>query len=75
MPWDLLIHAGSGGLIVFGLAAIWEFLKLMRKMNRRLDRDESLRQDYPPHRHFNGSILYPADYPPPEVERLKGTVN
>lgn len=38
---------------------------------RRLNRDESLRQDFPPHRHINGKILYPRDYEPAVVEKLQ----
>lgn len=56
-----LIFSGGGGLaaITTGVAVI-----------RRLNRDESLRRDYPPHRHINGSISYPREYQPGQVDHL-----
>lgn len=48
-------------------------LALVRRVMRRLDRDESLRADYPPHRHINGKILYPKEYEPAAVEQLQGS--
>lgn len=56
---DWLIHGGE--LMAF-IAVAW-------KVIGRLNRDESLRTDYPPHRHVNGNIMYPPDYPPPPIER------
>ena len=29
-------------------------------------------KDFPPHRHINGKILFPADYEPTDLERLGG---
>lgn len=62
---DFLIHVldGSGGVAMIGVG--W-------KVMRRLNRDEDLRQDFPPHRHINGKILYPRDYEPALVEKLHG---
>jgi hypothetical protein len=42
------------------------------KAIQRINRDESLRQDFPPHRHINGKILYPHEYKPAAVEHLPG---
>lgn len=65
--FDYVIHGGSMGVILFGAVV---FLKV----NDRLKRDESLRKDYPPHRHIgtNGSsvIVYPEDYQPGKIDRL-----
>lgn len=57
---DWLIHGGE--LAAFGGIA-W-------KVIQRLNRDESLRNDYPPHRHLGGRIVYPREYTPAETERL-----
>ena len=40
------------------------------KVFRAASRVESLLQDYPPHRHANGKILYPPAYQPGKVESL-----
>lgn len=59
---DLLLGANGG---ILG-AAIW----VLWKVNVRLTRDESIKRDYPPHRHVNGSVIYPDDYPPSPVGKL-----
>lgn len=42
------------------------------KIVKRLDRDESLRNDFPPHRHINGTrIVYPKEYQPSTIERIE----
>jgi hypothetical protein len=41
---------------------------------RALNRLMSILQDYPPHRHVNGRILYPKDFEPTRVETL-GDIN
>lgn len=28
----------------------------------------SIMRNFPPHKHVNGKILYPAEFPPPEIE-------
>jgi hypothetical protein len=28
-------------------------------------------KNFPPHRHINGSIIYPAEYAPTDIERTK----
>lgn len=60
---DLLLHGGdTGALLVASGVIIWAI--------KKLSRDETLKRDYPPHRHSNGKILYPSEYPPPPMERL-----
>jgi hypothetical protein len=59
---DYLVHSGQLG--VFLLVA-WYVIK-------RVNRDDSIKADYPPHRHINGSILYPPEYAPGTVERTNG---
>lgn len=57
---ELNFHVAELAVLVFGVAApiIWSTLRL-----------RSIFKDFPPHRHINGTILYPADYAPTEVER------
>lgn len=43
-------------MIVFGSPCVWGILRIV-----------SLLRDFPPHRHFNGKIMYPKGYEPPEV--------
>jgi hypothetical protein len=47
-------------------------LGLAARVIVRLERDASLRRDYPPHRHVGGRLLYPKEYEPSSVERLSG---
>lgn len=61
--FDLVIHGGNIGLILFGAI-------VLAKVKKRLDRDEDLRSDYPPHRHINGSISYPHEYQPSRLDKL-----
>lgn len=62
---DWVVHLVSSTAAVAAVTAAWRLLQ-------RMNRDESLKQDYPPHRHINGKILYPHDYEPAVVERLHG---
>lgn len=63
---DYAIHSGSIGVMALG--AYIGF-----KVNARLNREESLRRDYPPHRHVNGTrIIYPQEYQPSPIEKLDG---
>jgi hypothetical protein len=58
---DYLFHSSELGLFVI---VAWYVVK-------RLNRDESLKRDYPPHRHVNGSrIMYPKEYQPSKIENL-----
>lgn len=64
IEWAL--RGGNMGVIAFGA-----YIGI--KMKGRLDRDESLRRDFPPHRHINGfKVIYPQEYPPATLERLEG---
>lgn len=57
--------------IVAVISMLGTFLTVARKVTKRIDRDESLKHDYPPHLHRAGQILYPAEYPPPPMEPLE----
>ena len=61
--FDWLLHGGT-------ITALAWTVYIGRRVLRHLDRDESLKADYPPHRHVNGFISYPKDYTPPETERV-----
>lgn len=59
----------KGGNISFLAACVFLFAKVLKRLNR----DESLHRDYPPHRHINGSrIVYPNEFQPTPIERLDG---
>jgi hypothetical protein len=55
--------AMRSGMLAACAAMAWKVVK-------RQVRDESLRKNFPPHRHINGKILYPNEYRPPEVEHI-----
>jgi len=57
---DLTIHIG-------------EFLTLCYvayRVVKALSRVESLLRDFPPHRHVNGSVIYPEGFEPTAVQKL-----
>lgn len=60
--WELVFHAGELGVLIFGVAApiIWSALRL-----------RSVLKDFPPHRHINGTIIYPSGYAPTDLERTR----
>jgi hypothetical protein len=58
---DLGIHLAE--LLIMGGAA-WKGIKA-------LNRFTSVLKDFPPHRHINGSIIYPDDYAPPMTQKLE----
>ena len=62
MTTEVWFHGAELFVMVFGMATplLWGTFRLM-----------SLLRDYPPHRHINGSILFPKGYEPPEVAKLK----
>lgn len=62
--WDLLLRGGESSLL---LGAIVTGIRVIRA----LDRNQSIMRDYPPHRHINGKVLYPDDYPPSRVDELR----
>lgn len=65
-PWlDDLFRILSGGAAVAAISLAWKVIS-------RLNREESLHRDFPPHRHINGSIIYPREYVPTAVEKLPG---
>lgn len=64
MTWDYLLHGGN-------IAALMAAIAVMVKVLKVINRDETLKRDYPPHRHVNGSrILYPQEFQPSPIERL-----
>jgi hypothetical protein len=57
---DTTVHIGEAlSIIGVGLAAL-----------RKLDRILSILQDFPPHKHINGKIVYPKDYAPGVIQEL-----
>jgi hypothetical protein len=61
MTAEVWFHLAELAVMVFGMALplLWGAFRLM-----------SLLRDYPPHRHINGTILFPRGYEPPETEKL-----
>lgn len=57
---DYIFHGGTLGI----------FLVVAWKVISKLNRDDSLKRDYPPHRHINGFITYPQEYPAPDIGKL-----
>ena len=53
----------DGTLLVAGLSIAW-------KANRTLNRWFDVLKDFPPHRHFNGRIVYPKGMEPGVVEHI-----
>lgn len=50
------------------------FLGGLYKVMRRVDRFLAIFEDYPPHRHVNGSrIIYPKGYEPPRIDSAQPT--
>lgn len=58
-----VLMGSSGGMLAACITMAWKVVK-------RLNRDETLRADYPPHRHINGKIVYPHDYTPSAVGHI-----
>lgn len=59
---DIWFHVVELGIMAFGVALpiLWGVSRLA-----------SLLKDFPPHRHLNGSIIYPRGYEPTEIEHSK----
>lgn len=57
---ELVFHGTE--IVVIG-AGFW---KLVRVATRLLD----VMEDFPPHRHVNGKVLFPKGYAPPRIERM-----
>lgn len=62
MSFDLTFHVAE--LLVIGAAA-WRVIVAANRVS-------SLLKDFPPHRHVNGSVIYPDGYQPTPVQRLGG---
>jgi hypothetical protein len=60
---DWLLRGGNAAFLLAAFTVLW-------RVNLKLSRDESLKSDFPPHRHINGKILYPREYEPAKVERM-----
>jgi hypothetical protein len=61
---DLQTIANLGNSAILVIVA-W---RVIRAINRVMD----VLKDYPPHRHINGSILFPDGFQPTPVQRLDG---
>lgn len=59
---DLAVHA------VEALSILGVGLGGLRKLNHLID----LFNDFPPHRHINGFVLYPEGYEPPSPQKMNG---
>ena len=59
---DLAVHA------VEALSIIGVGLGGLRKLNHLI----GLFNDFPPHRHINGFVLYPEGYEPPSPQKMNG---
>jgi hypothetical protein len=58
---DYLFHSGTLGIFIL---VAWHVIK-------KVNRDDSLKRDYPPHRHINGSrIVYPKEFQPSKIENM-----
>jgi hypothetical protein len=65
MTLDTLAHVGEALTI---LTVGW-------RVNRGFSRIIDALENFPPHRHSNGAILYPKGFDPPEIERLGTRTN
>jgi len=62
MSYDLTFHAAE--LLVI-IAAAWRVIVAANRVS-------SVLKDFPPHRHVNGSVIYPDGYEPTRVQKLGG---
>ena len=60
--YDLWFHAAELFVMIAGVAApmVWSTLRI-----------SSLLKDFPPHRHIDHRIIYPAGYAPPKSEESR----
>jgi hypothetical protein len=58
---ELWFHGAELTVMIFGVAApvLWGAARL-----------RSIMKDFPPHRHLNGKIMYPAGYAPGKTEAI-----
>lgn len=59
ISWEIIFHGVEVVVLIFGVA--WPMLQSANRL-------KSILQDFPPHRHINGKILYPVGYTPTEPE-------
>ncbi|HEX3156810.1 MAG TPA: hypothetical protein VHV32_19430 [Candidatus Angelobacter sp.] len=59
-------------LTILAMAAtvIWTCLLISSKVSRALGTFEAVLKNFPPHRHINGTIVYPDEYEPTAVQTL-----
>lgn len=63
------LFSGAFGVI---LLLSWRVLVMTGRVLKWMSREESLKADYPPHRHVDQEhIVYPAEYRPAPVESLE----
>lgn len=60
--WESIVHILELPILALVATAAWA---VIRTANRILD----VLQEYPPHRHANGTIIYPTDMAPGRVEK------
>lgn len=69
MTVDLALHLGEVITVVGAVCtAAWRVIRAAGKV-------EDMLENFPPHRHVNGSILYPKGYEPTEVGHLPAGIN
>lgn len=49
---------------------IWTALIIGAKVSRALGNFEAVLKNFPPHRHVNGTIIYPDEYEPTAIGKL-----
>lgn len=64
MTVELSINLGA---VITGAVVVASYL---RRINEQLTAIRKALEEYPPHRHINGRILYPKDFQPGETEQL-----
>jgi hypothetical protein len=57
---DWAIHSGETVAIVGAAIAVI----------KKFGRDETIKKNYPPHRHIQDTIIYPKEYQPAKTEEL-----
>lgn len=65
MTWDLLHRLADAAELIGFLVLIW-------KGNRAINRILDVLEQFPPHRHENGLILFPKGFEPGMVQRGRG---
>ena len=60
----------DSGFLTVAVFLVGLLYRFVRKVERKIDADETVKKDYPPHRHINGKIVYPKEYQPARTESL-----